>query len=221
VGPEAWHVEITRGSAADFHARALPDVIEPTLWWFDVTSSALVLGSSQRTEQIDRAACERAGTEIVRRRSGGGAVLLQPGDAMWVDVLLPAADPRWINDVGQSACWLGDVWQDALRSLDVEGTTVHRTAMVRTTWSDHVCFAGIGGGEVIRDGRKVVGISQRRTRAGARFQCALYRHWRPEAHVPLFVQPGPTLADLAGLAVEVAAEPAAVMAAFEAALAAS
>ena len=92
--------------------------------------------------------------------------------------------------------------------------------MVRTTWSDHVCFAGIGGGEVIRDGRKVVGISQRRTRAGARFQCALYRHWRPEAHVPLFVPPGPSAADLDGLAVEVAATPHAVMAAFDAALAA-
>jgi len=213
-----WQVEVSAGSPAEFHARALPDVIEPTVWWFEVTSSALALGSSQRMEQIDLAACERAGIEVVRRRSGGGAVLLQPGDAIWVDVLLPASDPRWINDIGQSACWLGDVWQKALRSLDVEGTTVHRTAMVRTTWSDHVCFAGIGGGEVIRAGRKVVGISQRRTRAGARFQCVLYRHWRPEAHVPLFAAPGPALADLEGLAVEVAATPQAVMAAFEAAL---
>lgn len=216
-----WRVEISRGSAAEFHARALPDVIEPTVWWFEVTSSALVLGSSQRIEQIDQDACSRAGIEVVRRRSGGGAVLLQPGDAMWVDVLLPAADPRWLDDIGQSACWLGDVWRDALQSLGVEGTTVHRTAMLRTTWSDYVCFAGIGGGEVIRDGRKGVGISQRRTRAGARFQCAVYRHWRPEAHVPLFAEPGPTSADLADLAIEVAATPAAVMAAFEDALAAS
>ena len=199
----------------------MPDVIEPTVWWFDITSSALVLGSSQRIEQIDLDGCERAGIDVVRRRSGGGAVLLQPGDAIWVDVLLPAADPRWINDIGQSACWLGDVWQKALRSLDVEGTTVHRSAMVRTTWSDHVCFAGIGGGEVVLDGRKVVGISQRRTRAGARFQCALYRHWRPEAHVPLFVSPGPTVADLDDLAVEVTATPEAVMSAFETALIAS
>jgi lipoate---protein ligase len=213
-----WRVEVSTGSPADFHARPMPDVIEPTAWWFAVTSSALVLGSSQRVEQIDSSACARAGIDIVRRRSGGGAVLLQPGDAMWVDVLLPASDPRWINDIGQSACWLGDVWQAALISIGVEGTSVHRRPLVKTAWSDHVCFAGIGGGEVVRDARKVVGISQRRTRAGARFQCALYLHWRPEAHVPLFSPPGPTLADLENLAVEVDATPEAVMSAFNAAL---
>ncbi len=49
--------------------------------------------------------------------------------------------------------------------------------MVRTPWSSLVCFAGLGPGEVTVDGRKLVGISQRRTRAGARFQCAVYsRH---------------------------------------------
>jgi len=196
----------------------MPDVIEPTVWWFEVTASALVLGSSQRIEHVDLDTCAQAEVEVIRRRSGGGAVLLQPGDAMWVDVLLPASDPRWINDIGQSACWLGEIWREALGSLGVDGTTVHRAAMVRTRWSDQVCFAGTGGGELVRGGGKVVGISQRRTRAGARFQCALYRHWRPEAHVGLFAAPGPTLADLAGLAVEVAADPQSVMAAFAAAL---
>lgn len=145
-------------------------------------------------------------------------MLLQPGDALWVDVVLPVTDHRWTADVGRSAWWLGEAWQSALAVLGVDGTSVHRDAMVRTAWSDRVCFAGIGGGEVVRDGRKVVGISQRRTRAVARFQCALYHHWRPEAHVPLFNAPAPAAADLADAAFAVDAEPAAVMAAFAAAL---
>jgi lipoate-protein ligase A len=49
--------------------------------------------------------------------------------------------------------------------------------MVRTEWSDLVCFAGLGPGEVTVDGLKVVGISQRRTRDAARFQCVAYETW--------------------------------------------
>src|SRR3546814_17233262 len=42
-----------------------------------------------------------------------------------------------------------------------------------------VCFAGRGPGEVLRGEAKVVGIRQRRTRAGARFQCAVPVVWEP------------------------------------------
>ena len=37
-----------------------------------------------------------------------------------------------------------------------------------------VCFVSEGPGEVVTASGKVVGISQRRTRNGARFQCCLY-----------------------------------------------
>jgi lipoate-protein ligase A len=40
-----------------------------------------------------------------------------------------------------------------------------------------VCFAGTGAGEVTVRGRKVIGMSQRRTRAGALFQCAALIRW--------------------------------------------
>ena len=42
-----------------------------------------------------------------------------------------------------------------------------------------------------RSGAKVVGISQRRTRAGARFQCAVPRRWDVERHAALL---GPGIA---------------------------
>ena len=57
----------------------------------------------------------------------------------------------------------------------------HKGPMRTDRWSRLVCFAGLGPGEVTVDGRKVVGISQRRTRAGARFQCAALRRWDPGA----------------------------------------
>ena len=36
-------------------------------------------------------ACAAPGVEVVRRRSGGGAVLLVPGEVVWFDVVVPVA----------------------------------------------------------------------------------------------------------------------------------
>jgi lipoate-protein ligase A len=134
-----------------------------------VDRPALVLGSTQ-------AMASGAGSsiEVVRRRSGGGAVLLAPGD-LWIDVVLTPDDPLWLDDVGRSAHWVGDVFAAAIGG----DAHVHRGPMVRTEWSSLVCFAGLGPGEVTagEGGPKLVGISQRRTRAAARFQCVAPREW--------------------------------------------
>ncbi|MEO7397429.1 MAG: hypothetical protein ABIW84_02590 [Ilumatobacteraceae bacterium] len=210
--PQRWIDEHFSGSAQELHDREMPAVIKPAAWWLEVDDAALVLGSSQPIAHIDQDACRKANIDVVRRRSGGGAVLLIPGDVVWVDVLIPAGAQHWTADVSSSAGWLGEVWIKTLAAVGVHGLTVHPGPLVRTQWSQHVCFAGVGGGEVVRrcvdpEGKtvvtKVVGISQRRTRSGARFQCALHRQWRPAAHEALFVQPGPTTADLTNVAGEV------------------
>lgn len=171
-----WH-----GSASEFHARPIAPLDQAEAWLLSLERPALVLGSAQRGEVADHAAAEARGVEVVRRNSGGGAVLLEPGRCIWLDVLLPKDDPRWTDDVGLSAYWLGEVWADALASLGVEAA-VHRGRLEQTTWGRLVCFGAIGPGEVTVAGRKLVGISQRRTRHGARFQCLVHESWDP---VPL------------------------------------
>ena len=52
-------------------------------------------------------------------------------------------------------------------------------------WSRVVCFAGLGPGEVTLEGRKVVGMEQRRGRGGALFQCAVPLRWDPGRLVAL------------------------------------
>jgi len=177
----AWTVVHQQGSAAAFHEQAVPEPPRHELWWFEVTRPAVVLGSTQRLEVVDGAAAAAAGTEVARRRSGGGAVHLRPGEATWIDVVLPATDPRWVADVGRSFAWLGAAWARVLEELGHPGATVHDGPLVRTRWSDLVCFAGLGPGEVLVGGRKAVGIAQRRTRTHARFQCAVLHLWEPGA----------------------------------------
>jgi lipoate---protein ligase len=176
-----WVVEHARGSAAGFHARDLPDPVVRAVHVWEVERPALVLGSAQAADVVDVAACAAAGVEVVRRRSGGGAVLLEPGGAVWVDVELPRDDELWDDDVGRAAWWVGERWGAALADLGVTDPIVHHGGLVATRWSPVVCFAGLGPGEVTAGpgGPKVLGISQRRTRGGARFQCAVPLRWEP------------------------------------------
>jgi len=148
-------------------------------WFVEVERPTLVLGSTQPDSSVDRGRADAAGVEVARRRSGGGAVLLRPGETVWVDVLVPAGDPLDEPDVGRAFAWVGRAWAGALADAGVDGATVHEGLPRRTTWSGLVCFAGLGPGEVTVGGAKVVGISQRRTRAGSLFQCGVLVAWRP------------------------------------------
>lgn len=164
---------------------------ERTLTWWTIDRPALVLGSAQESSVVDHDAAAAAGVELARRASGGGAVLLVPDEVLWCDLVVPAGDPRADLDVVRAARWVGDAWVDALRALGVgAGALVrHEGGLVRSRWSDLVCFAGVGPGEVLLGGRKVVGISQRRSRHGARFQIAVLRRWRPALMAQL-IAPG-------------------------------
>jgi lipoate-protein ligase A len=156
--------------------------------WLEVTRPAVVLGSRQTVEEVDAAAAASAGFDVVRRRSGGGAVLLEPGSSAWLDVTIARDDALWCDDVGVAFEWLGRAWASALQALGFE-PEVHTGRLIESSWSRQVCFAGLGPGEVLIGGRKVVGISHRRTREAARFQCLAYRHWDPDRLLALLALP--------------------------------
>ncbi len=168
-----------RASAQEIHGRDLLAVARGhTAWFLEASAPALVLGSTQP-------AVAGGGVDVVRRRSGGGAVLVGDGACTWLDLVIPRTSPLWADDVGAAMHWVGTCWAAALGDLGV-ATTVHRGALRHSEWSRAVCFAGLGPGEVVdAEGRKVVGVAQRRTRAGARFQTVAYHQGPIERIVEL------------------------------------
>lgn len=157
------------GSVAELHALdpfAGGPPEGPVVWWCDPIDSAIVLGSRQTPDLLDADACARDGLSIVRRRSGGGAVLIRRAEMVWLDLVLPHGVAP--DDVRGSMVWAGERWLEALGRPD--GVEVHDGGMVCNAWSGLVCFAGIGPGEVVVGDRKLVGLSQRRTRHGLRVQ---------------------------------------------------
>lgn len=170
---------MVRGTAAELHARP----IEPgsRVEVLQIERSAVVLGSTQSMDVVDHERAARRGFDVVRRRSGGGVVVLQRDDHAWIDVTVPRGHSLWHDDVERATWWLGEAWCEALKETHPGGVwSVHREKLVATAPQRVVCFASIGPGEVARmddDGRarKVVGISQRRTKDAARFQCTVFR----------------------------------------------
>lgn len=194
-GPFA--VEHLTGPAAVLHGLMVGERPGRLVRWLTVERPALVLGSTQP----DSVAAGHV--EAVRRRSGGSAVLVRPGSPVWLDVVLPAGDPLWDDDVGLAPLWLGRCWARALAALGVPDLAVHAGAMVRSPWSDLICFAGLAPGEVTAGGRKIVGVSQRRTRAAVLFQVAVLVRWDPRDIVAALAGPHPPVADLRAAAVGV------------------
>lgn len=144
-----------------------------------VDQPVLVLGSAQRAEVVDHDRASRAGVEVVRRRGGGGAVLVAPDAQVWADMWLPATDPLWAPEPRRTALHVGRWWAAALYRAGIRAA-VHDGPSTRTRWSDLACFAGIGPGEVVSGGRKIVGLAQWRSREGALvFGCAYARFDAP------------------------------------------
>ncbi len=171
----AWPIEHVIESADDIHHRAWPTPLLRTIWRCSVTRPAVVLGSSQITTPDQEALAAEYGFDICRRASGGAAVWLSPSSSIWVDVFVPHSDVAHRDDIGKAAVVIGRAWQAALWRIG-HTTTVHQGPMVTTPLSKLWCFDGIGPGEVVdvSTGGKMVGISQRRTRVGSRFQCVAY-----------------------------------------------
>jgi len=154
-----------------------------------VTDAAVVLGSAQAPDVLDAGRVRDAGLDVVRRGSGGGAVLVAPDAQVWIDLWLPRRDPLWDDDVITSSWWVGEAWTRVLAALGVPGARRHAGRAEAGPWGTVLCFAGLGPGEVTVGGAKVVGVAQRRTRQGARLHTMVPRRWDPVALAGVLARP--------------------------------
>jgi lipoate-protein ligase A len=161
--------------------KELPVGSTPAVRWYGVSTPALVIGSGQKLAEIDLEACAALGITVHRRASGGGAVLFTPGFLMQ-DIALPQAHRLRIDDVTESYRWLGELWAGTLARLGITAQTLAIAAARSDTQTidpliKRACFGGRSPYEILAGGRKLVGFSQIRRRAGLLYQVGIYRHW--------------------------------------------
>jgi lipoyl protein ligase-like protein len=145
--------------------------------WSCATEPALVLGSGQLPPD---GWAPPAGLALVRRGTGGGAVLCDQ-DYLMLDIALPPGDRRILDDVTESYRWLAERLAAALGELGigdlspVRPPTLRRLDDAAREAGRIACFAGLGPYELLdAQERKVVGLAQRRRRGAVLLQAAAY-----------------------------------------------
>jgi len=133
----------------------------PTLRFYTWEGAWLSLGYGQRSGAARRAACARAGVGVVRRPTGGRAVL-HGGDLTYA-----LAAPAALLPAELRACYglVAEALLAGLRALGAEAERVPALAPAPGHGAFD-CFARPAPDELCARGRKLVGSAQRRTRGG-------------------------------------------------------
>lgn len=129
-----------------------------TLRVYSFEPSCVTLGRSQEAGSVvDDGACERAGIDVVRRPTGGGAIL-HSGDITYCYTSPLDA----FNGGGRDECfrYVAEGVTGALRLLGIDARTCrHRGTRTRGGW----CFDQEFGVDIESGGRKICGSAQRVT----------------------------------------------------------
>ncbi len=133
----------------------------PSLRLYGWDRLALSLGRAQNMErELDLAACTANGVELVRRITGGRAVL--HGSDLTYAVTAPTALPAFSGGILSIYREISRALVAFLRSLGCEPQVKAYTARERARLSSPICFVTPSAFEILADGRKLIGSAQRR-----------------------------------------------------------
>jgi lipoate-protein ligase A len=132
----------------------------PTLRFYGWAPPCLSLGRSQPQADADLAACRAAGVDVVRRPSGGQAILHT--DELTYSIALLQADPRAEGGVLDVYRLLSAGLLAGLRRLGVAASSA--AGKEEGAARRPICFETPSAYEIVANGRKLVGSAQWRAR---------------------------------------------------------
>lgn len=139
-----------------------PPVVRLYRW----QNPTLSLGYSQRkAEQYDLQSCRKHGVEVVRRLTGGRAVL---HDDELTYAVISRHQGQFSGTISGSYQYIAQVLLDALASLglDVRVAARHGVGRAASRVEQSACFTAPAQFEIICGDKKICGSSQKRTRQG-------------------------------------------------------
>ncbi len=130
----------------------------PTLRLYRWSPACLSLGYFQRLREVNLAACQAAAIDVVRRPTGGRAIL--HADELTYSLTAPADDPRLSGRVLESYRVISTALLAGLHQL---GVAADWAATAASGDKSAACFDTPADYEITVAGRKLIGSAQTRT----------------------------------------------------------
>jgi lipoyl(octanoyl) transferase len=154
-------------------ARAQAGEHVPVLRFYTWDPAAVSIGRFQKIKDaVNAAACEQRGIDIVRRITGGRAVLHHR--ELTYSVIARTEDPIFPPNVLGTYKLIASGLLQGLKNLGIHAEMVSRSNrhahLVKKNTRDPACFSSPSWYEILVHGRKIIGSAQRR------LSCAFLQH---------------------------------------------
>ena len=136
----------------------------PTLRLYAWTPACLSLGHAQPFADVDTARLQERGWEVVRRLTGGRAILHT--DELTYSVIAPLNEPRVEGSVLESYNRLAQALFLAVKSLEIPVEIKEEVAQDGMLRNNPVCFEVPSTYEITVNGKKLIGSAQARKKEG-------------------------------------------------------
>ncbi len=146
-------------------ARAQSGGRTPVLRLYSWAPPAVSLGRFQKmADAVNADACRKHGFDIIRRITGGRAVLHR--DELTYSIISPVDNPLFPPDVHGTYKVIANGLLAGLRSLGIPAEIVSRgsrfSGLVEKHAKDPACFSSPSWYEIVVNGKKIIGSAQRR-----------------------------------------------------------
>jgi lipoate-protein ligase A len=138
--------------------------VPPTLRLFAWQPACLSLGYAQSVADVDRIRLAQHGWDLVRRPTGGKAILHT--DELTYSVTGPQTEPRLAGSVLESYRRLSSALLEALRLLGIMAESQAEVLRNESEPKGPVCFEAPSNYEITVGGKKLIGSAQARRREG-------------------------------------------------------
>ncbi len=167
--PAAWRLLRTSPARGAWNMAVDEAILEavgkrkvlPTLRLYAWAPPCLSLGYAQPVSDADTNALNEYGWDLVRRPTGGRAILHT--DELTYSVIAPLDEPRVAGGVLESYCRLSMALLDALHRLGLEAQAARQYTLPQGAQpAGPVCFEVPSNYEITVEGRKLIGSAQAR-----------------------------------------------------------
>ena len=158
--PGAWNMAVDEAILAAIGRNLVP----PTLRLYAWHPACLSLGYAQPMADVDKLRLVERGWHLVRRPTGGRAILHT--DELTYSVIGPLSEPRLAGSVLESYRCLASALLMALHWLNIPAESHAASSAVESTAKGPVCFEVPSNYEITVDGKKLIGSAQARRKEG-------------------------------------------------------